>query len=122
MSDIRHRKLVAAATLTHLLTLPAPECCNWQIEHDATIVGQLDCIAALDSIRVALTQWAALLDDPVWEYLPGDAVPCYSELSVTGTYQGQQVTIWDCIDAAPDVDVADLSTPPQADAAPAVRS
>ncbi|WP_157251068.1 hypothetical protein [Nonomuraea typhae] len=111
-TDQRHRQQLAVAALAHLLTLPAPDCLTWDIRGDGTIHGQLPA-GSPDATRVRLAQWAAILEEPQWSYRVYTVAPDHAHLSVAGTFLGRHVEIWDGIDAVPEDQVAELTTPPQ---------
>lgn len=109
-TSTRHRQQVAAATLANLLTIPLPECWDWEFKRGGSITGQLAMPATFDASCDQLAQWAAALDDPICDYRLYTTNPGRACMSVTGTYQGQQVTVWDIVAAVSELDVAQLCT------------
>jgi hypothetical protein len=114
--DARQRQQTTAAILANLLTFPAPVCV-WEIRSVYTanpLNGMLTSCSTLDEIRIALHQWAAILDDVVWsmpEHQNGTHRP-----TITGNYRGQAIEIWDLCTIPKGVTVDDLSASPWLDA------
>jgi hypothetical protein len=114
---------LAAAKLGDLLTVPAPRCRTWHIytlaDDDIRLSGDLD-PRSLDLLRIALHQWAAVLDDPVWALamLGGDSDAHW--LSVFGTHLGVRVEVGaEVDDSVTAAMLAELSAPPDIDLAAA---
>lgn len=116
----RHRQQIAAATLANLLTLPAPEVSSWDLSASTRtppVSGMLlaDC---LGQARIALLQWAAVLDDAALKCRTHQH--CRHHLSVTGTFHGTGIEIWVLLDIG-DADPVELLASPGLDA-PAERA
>lgn len=113
----RHAQNVAARTLAHLLTLPAPEVHGWTMTDGSWVSGHLARNGdSLDVARQQLQQWAALLDAPRWSYLRFTGRPDEASLEVTGTFHGLVVIVWAAVPYVEGVTVAELATPPAVDA------
>lgn len=113
----RHAQNVAAGTLAHLLTLPAPDVHGWVMTAGTGVSGQLSSqLLTLDVARQQLHQWAAVLKAPRWDYLRFPGRSGEGSLEVIGDFQGLTVNIWVAVGHVEGVTVAELATPPTVDA------
>lgn len=120
-ADPEARKLAAAHTLTRLVTLDAPACCNWTIDSTG-ITGQLAHSFGddFDEIRRQLTEWAAVLTDPEFVVEQYTAKPT-GKVAVNGTHGNVRVQIWDGWPDVTGLTAADISAAPIVDQ-PAVET
>jgi hypothetical protein len=108
----RHRHQIALAAAANLFTRPVPDAFTVRITYDHVIDIMPRGLHSLDSIRIALHQWAALLENAQWSVKPHTGE--HRMLAVEGTWLGQKVKVWKLI-PIDGPGLAELSTPPHVD-------